>query len=392
MMSDIRADFRSDIMESYLAETARRQIYEMRANALISKQRYFRELFASLLHHFTCNQPDFHLDVIRLQMIACGLDDQICEFMIEYARRVTTTDLLFKHAIDYIKKKQSKIDIELRLDSDDEESVLTVRILNDTFKRLRSKCICGIASEQVLRYEYDALIRNLLSDFDVGENAPQLMMPVFEILVDAAKIGVVKSDVACNAEGRYNSINDQPAITKPDGTQEWYCQGRLHRDGGRPARIGPGQMWWFVNGTSSRDPSVGPAIDIDLPEIRQIEWMVDGQLIDRVETGDSERYKVFKLVTNSESVHFWRRFRTLGVDDDEIREILAGDSDEIAHLRKRWTLQIIADKKAERERITQQMDDELAGLTSQLSQLKVGGFEKRSGSEDECASVKRIRI
>jgi hypothetical protein len=47
--------------------------------------------------------------------------------------------------------------------------------------------------------------------------------------------------------------NDGPALIKADGTEMWFCHGRIHRDDGLPAVIKPdGTREYYVNGVQIR--------------------------------------------------------------------------------------------------------------------------------------------
>jgi hypothetical protein len=51
-----------------------------------------------------------------------------------------------------------------------------------------------------------------------------------------------------------HSIDDLPAVIKPDGCQEWYKDGRLHRDGDLPAIIDSnGDRFWYKEDKLHRD-------------------------------------------------------------------------------------------------------------------------------------------
>ena len=46
-----------------------------------------------------------------------------------------------------------------------------------------------------------------------------------------------------------HSIDDLPAVIKPNGCQEWYKEGKLHRDGDLPAVIlSNGSQYWYKEG------------------------------------------------------------------------------------------------------------------------------------------------
>lgn len=63
-----------------------------------------------------------------------------------------------------------------------------------------------------------------------------------------------------------------PAVTRPDGTQEWYDHGDLHREDG-PARVMPGGgEQWFQHNRPHRIG--GPAVS--WPDGYE-EWWVDGE-------------------------------------------------------------------------------------------------------------------
>ena len=50
-------------------------------------------------------------------------------------------------------------------------------------------------------------------------------------------------------DGQLHRDGDQPAVVYVSGTQYWYRDGRRHRDGNRPAVVGTsGSQEWWVNG------------------------------------------------------------------------------------------------------------------------------------------------
>ena len=51
---------------------------------------------------------------------------------------------------------------------------------------------------------------------------------------------------------------DGPAVIHSDGSEEWYLNGKLHREGG-PAVYGSGVDGWFINGKLHREG--GPAVE-----------------------------------------------------------------------------------------------------------------------------------
>jgi hypothetical protein len=57
-----------------------------------------------------------------------------------------------------------------------------------------------------------------------------------------------------------HSIADLPAVIDADGNQEWYKEGKLHRDGDLPAVIYPsGYQGWYKEGGIHRDGDL-PAV------------------------------------------------------------------------------------------------------------------------------------
>ena len=80
--------------------------------------------------------------------------------------------------------------------------------------------------------------------------------------------------VTRNANGRLHSENDFPALEE-DNYMAWYRDGKLHREGDRPAVIClDGSRYWFINGKLHRDG--------DLPAIEFVhlykQWYKNGKL------------------------------------------------------------------------------------------------------------------
>jgi len=82
----------------------------------------------------------------------------------------------------------------------------------------------------------------------------------------------------------------KPAISQPDGCEDWYKKGFRHRAGDKPAMIRPwGEMEWWIDGKLHREGDKPARI---LPTKRQ--WWVDGELhrdggLPAVEYGDGSR-------------------------------------------------------------------------------------------------------
>jgi hypothetical protein len=197
-----------------------------------------------------------------------------------------------------------------------------------------------------------------------------------------------------DTDGLVHRDHDLPAICHPDGTQQWFQHGVAHRDGDQPAYIDPHCCQWIDHGRLSRDVSHGPAYIETRPDgTVRIEWYYLDMLIDRVEPDQMTRYRVFRLVSGSESLHDWRRFRSLQIDSDEIEEALSDDQ-VISHLRKRWFTALISEKTQERERIYQQLTNEINKVVAQaerFGQLGIGYGEKRGGSDLVDQPAKRMR-
>lgn len=67
-----------------------------------------------------------------------------------------------------------------------------------------------------------------------------------------------------NPQGELHRAGDQPAITYPDGTQEWWQHGQHHRAGDQPATISPdGSMSWHKHGQTHRDADQPATVDAD---------------------------------------------------------------------------------------------------------------------------------
>ena len=60
-----------------------------------------------------------------------------------------------------------------------------------------------------------------------------------------------------------HSTNDEPSIVRWDGTQEWHCHGKLHREN-KPAVIRTnGRREWYKDGRRYRDNDMPAVIDGD---------------------------------------------------------------------------------------------------------------------------------
>ena len=54
--------------------------------------------------------------------------------------------------------------------------------------------------------------------------------------------------VLLHPKGRLHSTGDQPAVVYADGTQWWYCEGKIHRDGAPAVVWANGVEEWWQNG------------------------------------------------------------------------------------------------------------------------------------------------
>jgi hypothetical protein len=71
-------------------------------------------------------------------------------------------------------------------------------------------------------------------------------------------------------DGKLHRIQD-PAVIMENGTTKWYINGELHRDQGPAIIMADGTKKWYINGELHRD---------DLPAIEsasKIEWWVNGK-------------------------------------------------------------------------------------------------------------------
>jgi hypothetical protein len=65
-------------------------------------------------------------------------------------------------------------------------------------------------------------------------------------------------------EGKYHRDGDLPAKILADGDQWWYKEGKLHRDGDLPARIfANGTRGWYNEGKLNRDGGLPAVIYVD---------------------------------------------------------------------------------------------------------------------------------
>jgi hypothetical protein len=72
-----------------------------------------------------------------------------------------------------------------------------------------------------------------------------------------------------------HSVDDLPAIIESHGTQKWYKEGKLHRDGDLPAAISSdGDQQWYKEGEIHRDGDL-PAIILSNGDQ---EWYKEGEI------------------------------------------------------------------------------------------------------------------
>jgi hypothetical protein len=80
--------------------------------------------------------------------------------------------------------------------------------------------------------------------------------------------------VAPRRSGRaLHRIGDLPAVIYADKRREWYFQGKLHREGGQPAVVGPLHRKWYRHGGIHRDQDQPAFIGQD----GSLLWYVNGQ-------------------------------------------------------------------------------------------------------------------
>jgi hypothetical protein len=93
---------------------------------------------------------------------------------------------------------------------------------------------------------------------------------------------------------------DGPAIIHPDGTQEWWLNGKLHREDG-PAVIDPdGTQYWYLNGKSHRED--GPTVIY--PDGRQEWYLNDKNITNIVSNWTEERNIDLKNLSEQDKVIF----------------------------------------------------------------------------------------
>jgi hypothetical protein len=92
-----------------------------------------------------------------------------------------------------------------------------------------------------------------------------------------------------------HSIDDLPVIMNYYGEQEWYKEGKLHRDGDLPAIIGSnGHQEWYKEGKTHRDGDLPAEIYADGTQLwyKQGKLHRDGDLPAIIRSdGDQEWYK-----------------------------------------------------------------------------------------------------
>jgi predicted lipoprotein with Yx(FWY)xxD motif len=74
--------------------------------------------------------------------------------------------------------------------------------------------------------------------------------------------------------GRLHRDGDKPAIIRADGTQFWYKDDQIHRDGDKPAIIRTdGTQFWYKNDKKHRDGDKPAVIHADGTQ----EWYRNGE-------------------------------------------------------------------------------------------------------------------
>jgi hypothetical protein len=217
--------------------------------------------------------------------------------------------------------------------------------------------------------------------------------------------------------GKIHRDDDQPAVIRPNGTRYWVQYGQIHRDNDQPAIIcSDGTRMWYRFGVPDRDndqPNIVyangaqewrnhegqlhrineyPAI-IDSTGRRL--WYNQGTLIGS--TGLTDLYRLFILVTQSERLSYWYKFKDLCLDPEEIAAALSGTDGgyELEQIRSRWNRFIteikrtkMAQIQAERDKLNAELDE--LGQSLQSMTLSHGG--KRCGVDDVLSDPKRIRV
>jgi hypothetical protein len=200
--------------------------------------------------------------------------------------------------------------------------------------------------------------------------------------------------------------NDQPTAIYPNGTQEW-SDGRyrgydqLHRDGDQPAVIRKnGHRMWYQHDQIHRDNGRPAVIDADGCRL----WYEHGRFLNGTKMSDTNLYKVFLMVDQSEQLSEWLKFKDLCLDQEEISTVLTGTDDgyELEQIRNRWNRVVagmnsarIAQLQAERDKLNAELDK--LGQSLQTMNLSVSAKRSGSGSDvdpdtDPGVNPKRIRV
>jgi hypothetical protein len=101
------------------------------------------------------------------------------------------------------------------------------------------------------------------------------VLPTGEALVAlTGSVTTIHGDQEWYVDGKLHRDGDQPAIIRTNGVQLWYVDGKLHREGDQPAIIfANGDQEWYVNDNRHREGGQ-PAI---LRAIGDQEWYFDGE-------------------------------------------------------------------------------------------------------------------
>lgn len=86
-----------------------------------------------------------------------------------------------------------------------------------------------------------------------------------------------------HVNGKLHSENDAPAVIYADGTQWWYREGKIHRDGGPAVRLANGVEEWWQDNQRHRDGApavIYPATPVVAASLRGVkQWWTRGKLV-----------------------------------------------------------------------------------------------------------------
>lgn len=134
----------------------------------------------------------------------------------------------------------------------------------------------NILKKEIIYFIY--FLKKLTGKLDFN---PSILCPIVNKyliegrMITSSKIGVKMTFWVSGNSEILHSYNDHPSMDYDNGTKRWYKNGKLHRDGDKPALIYTGGKIWYKNGKFHRDNN-RPAI---VYENGIKEWYINGNFI-----------------------------------------------------------------------------------------------------------------